>query len=69
MLRLFISLFITLSFLFIIPYFANTPLFVLPKLQPDLGYGLIIGVIISILSAFIQNFIKGNVREQNNNYS
>ncbi len=61
---LFISVLITLSWLFIVPYFAELPLLSLPILQPDLGYALFIGVIIGILSGLVQYFIKSNRNEE-----
>jgi len=49
---------VAFSWLFIIPYFADLPLLSIPKLQPDLGYALFIGVIIGTISGFVQYFIK-----------
>ena len=62
--RLFMSVLITLSWLFIVPYFAELPLLSLPILQPDLGYALFMGVIIGILSGLVQYFIKSNTNEE-----
>lgn len=62
--RLFVSLVMAVSWLFIVPYFANIPLFKLPELQPDLGYGLLVGVIIGTLSKFVQYFIKSNTNKK-----
>ncbi|MGB3530000.1 MAG: serine hydrolase domain-containing protein, partial [Saprospiraceae bacterium] len=61
---LFISIFLALSWLFVIPYFAELPLLSMPTLQPDLGYALFIGAIIGTLSGFVQYFIKGNTNKE-----
>lgn len=58
--RLFVSIFVACSWLFIVPYFAELPLLSLPKLQPDLGYALFIGAIIGTLSGFVKYLIKSN---------
>lgn len=63
--RLFISVLVAFSWLFIVPYFAELPLLPIAILQPDLGYVLFIGVIIGTLSGFVQYFIKSNMNEGN----
>ncbi len=61
---LFLNLFVAFIWLFIVPHFAEIPLFVMPIMQPDLGYTLFIGVIIGTLSGFVQYFIKSNTNEE-----
>jgi CubicO group peptidase (beta-lactamase class C family) len=63
--NLFLSLFVAFSCLFIVPYFAEIPLLVMPSMQPDLGYALCIGVIISILSGLLQYVLKSNTKIYN----
>ncbi len=55
---LFVGIVVAFSWLFIVPYFAELPLLALPKLQPDLGYTLFLGVIIGTLSTCVQYFVK-----------
>lgn len=54
------GLLLAISWLFIIPYFANIPLSKMPELQPDLGYGLIVGSILGVFSTLIQYVVKSN---------
>lgn len=62
--RLLVSIFVALSWLFTVPYFAEIPLLSMLIMQPDLGYSLFAVAIIGTLSGFVQYFIKSNTNEE-----
>lgn len=61
---LLISVFVALSWLFIVPYFAELPLLSMLKLQPDLGYVLLIGAIMGTVSSAVKYVIKSNTNQE-----
>ena len=58
--QLTLNILFAILWLAVVPYFANIPLLKMAVLQPDLGYGLIIGAFLGLCSAFIKYFIKSN---------
>lgn len=63
--QLILNIFFAILWLIGVPYFANIPMLKMPSLQPDLGYGLIIGALFGIYTAVIKYFIKSNTVESN----
>lgn len=58
-----LNILFTLLWLAVVPYFANIPLLKMVVLQPDLGYGLIIGAVFGLCNAFIKHFTKSNTEK------
>ncbi len=58
--QLTMNILFAILWLVVVPYFGNIPLLKMPALQPDLGYGLIIGAFLGLCSSFIKYFIKSN---------
>ncbi len=61
---LFVNTFVALSWLVIVPYFAEIPLLAMPVLQPDLGYALLVGTFIGILSGLVKYVIHSSTEEK-----
>jgi hypothetical protein len=58
--QLILNILFAILWLVVVPYFGNNQLLKMPALQPDLGFGLIIGAFFGLCSAFIKYFIKSN---------
>jgi CubicO group peptidase (beta-lactamase class C family) len=58
--NLFLSVFFTFTWVFIVLYFAEIPLFAMPILQPDLGYTLLLGTVVGLLNAFVKYILKSH---------
>ncbi len=59
--QLILNILLAIMWLVVVPYFANIPLLKMSALQPDLGYGLIIGAILGLCSVVIKYFTKSNI--------
>ena len=52
----------SLIWVFLIPVFANIPLSALLKLQPDMGYTILLSAVLGSFSAIVNYFIKSSYR-------
>ncbi len=55
-----LSLFFSQIWFFVIPHFANIPFSAMLKLQPDMGYTILLTAILGILNSIIKYFIKSH---------